>query len=384
MRLIGLLALVLALATLACNPSALVRDVSPAQVTLTPNGDGLDDEAFVSYRLTQPARISAWLEDSAGNRYVLRRDEPRSAGDYSLRVNGAYAPDPDLATQRVLPDTAYTLTIQASDGLHEEAQQTQIIIQDADTNAPGLLDVALQRPVISPNGDAVDDDTFISYRLSKPALLSITITDTNSNTFPLIREEQKNAVADSFRWDGTTQGQLLPDGSYLIHLLARDPAGNVTESLLPIQLVEGGTPKLEIVESRITPKAVPKGGLLQVEIRARNTGDTVIHTSCPAPGASYTTDDNFIKYKADDGQPSCFERAGVWRVGVGWDQADRPFPARWSLGKDLAPGEEATITGTIQVNIDRVQVVRFWAGVEQGGVGFPGGQVGITQVTVSY
>ena len=151
-----------------------------------------------------------------------------------------------------------------------------------------------------------------------------------------------------------------------------------------MQLVEGGTPKLEIVESHVTPKAVPKGGVLQVEIRVRNTGDVVIHTSCPAPGAAYTTDTNYMSIRGDDGQPVCFERAGVWRVGIGWDQADRPLPARWSLGRDLAPGEETTIKGTIQVNIDRVQVVRFWAGVEQGGVGFPGGQVGITQVTVSY
>jgi hypothetical protein len=48
------------------------------------------------------------------------------------------------------------------------------------------------------------------------------------------------------------------------------------------------------------------------------------------------------------------------------------------------PGEEATILGTIQVNIDRQSVVRFWAGVEQGGVGFPGGQVGLTQIRVSF
>ncbi len=372
-----------AMLALACAPSPLLVGVGPAQMTVSPNGDGLDDEAFVSYGLTREARLSAWLEDAAGQRYLLRSDELRSKGDYSLRLKGSHQPDPDLATERILPNGTYAVVVQAADGQRQEEQRTTLIIQDADTAAPELRDVVLGRSVISPNGDAVDDDTFLSYRLTKPALVSITITSADGRTYPLTREEAKNAVEQSFRWEGTTQSQVLPNGAYVIQVLARDRAGNVSESRLPVQLVEGGTPKLEIVESHITPKAVPKGGLLQVEVRVRNTGDVVVHTSCPAPGAAYTTDTNYMGIRGDDGQ-LCFERAGVWRVGVGWDQADRPLPARWSLGGDLAPGEETTITGTIQVNIDRVQVVRFWAGVEQGGVGFPGGQVGITQVTVSY
>jgi hypothetical protein len=129
---------------------------------------------------------------------------------------------------------------------------------------------------------------------------------------------------------------------------------------------------------------VPRGGILNVEIRVRNTGDTVIHTLCPPPGTAYTTDNNYNDFLLPDGQVECYERAGVWRVGVEWDLAGRPFPARWGLGKSLMPGEEATILGTIQVNIDRQSVVRFWAGVEQGGVGFPGGQVGLTQIRVSF
>ena len=171
-----------AMLAVACAPSPLLVGVGPAQMTVSPNGDGFDDEAFVSYGLTREARLSAWLEDAAGQRYLLRSEELRSKGDDSLRLKGSHQPDPDLATERILPNGTYTVVVQAGDGQHQEEQRTTLIIEDADTAAPELRDVVLLRSVISPNGDAVDDDTFLSYRLTKPALVSITITSADGRT----------------------------------------------------------------------------------------------------------------------------------------------------------------------------------------------------------
>ena len=55
----------------------------------------------------------------------------------------------------------------------------------------------------------------------------------------------------------------------------------------------------------------------------------------------------------------------------------------------LLPGPQILIylagkSGKIQVLITRVSDVKFWAGVEQGGVGFPGGQRGVTAIRISY
>jgi hypothetical protein len=363
--------------------------VGPLQAELSPNGDGLDDQLYINYSLSRPAKVSIILEDGLGNRYVLRDGERRAPGSYSFLFRGTYAPDPTRMTRRILPNGAYTYTVIAEEdtdgqaGQRAEARGT-VIIRDAQTEAPEFRDVALTLNTISPNGDALEDETVISYGLTKPALVSIEVTDAKGTTWPVLPEEEKTAALHSFRWDGTSAKQLLPDGPYTVRLIARDRAGNVTEHREAVVLQGGGTPRLEIVEVRFTPRAVPKGGILKVEMRVRNSGDTVIHTLGPPPGTHYTTDMNFNAFLGEDGQPLYFERPGVWRVCVDWDQSGRLYPARWGLGKDLLPGEEVTVTGTIQVNIDRVSQVRFWAGVEQGGVGFPGGQVGLTPITVSY
>jgi hypothetical protein len=288
-----------------------------------------------------------------------------------------------------MPDGDYTVVVRAVDeeGRVEE-QRGRISLRDGDTRPPVISNVVSRYDTISPNGDAVQDETTISYALSKEATVTITAVDKSGKKHLLQPPTTTSAALHSHNWNGTAGGVLLPDGVYTIHIQAQDKAGNVTEATTAVAIEGGGTPRLEITRARFSPPAIPVGGILQVEITVKNTGEVPLRTLGPAPGTPYTTDINFNYWKGQDGKtPLFYERAGYWRVGVEWSVAGRSYPVRWGLTPDLSdlmPGQEAVITGTIQVLIQQTREVYFWASVVQEGVGFPGGRVGQQKIVISY
>lgn len=370
---------------LACTPRPLVADVALSRGTISPNGDGVDDQIDIAYSLSRDCRLSIRLVDEAGREYYFRRDEPRSAGSYVAVFNGTYAPDESKPDRRVLPDGTYGLVVSAEDDAGRvESVSTSLVIGAADATPPLIQNVVCLPCAISPNKDGLDDEAIISYAVTKKATVSLYATAANGSTYLLESPNTKAAALHSHRWDGSSGGALLADGAYVVHIKAEDAAGNVSEATLGMVLSGGGTPRLDITRARFWPIGLPVGGDLNVEIQVKNTGDTMLRTMGPPPGTAYTTETNFNTFKDAQGRPLYYERAGYWRVGVEWGLAGRPYPVRWGLGKDLAPGEEATITGTVQVLIDQTREVYFWAGVVQEGIGFPGDQVGQQRIVISY
>ena len=383
--------LILMLAGVSCQGGPLLSKVSLLRDTISPNGDNIDDFTAINYTLSHKASLSITLIDPQGKQYPIRSQEPRSQGEYSAKLYGNYAPDGARADRRVLPNGEYTCLVVAEDdrGKSEEVA-VKLTIKDADIVPPQVTDVVITPKTISPNDDAVDDDTVISYGLTKEATVGLSVTDESGNRFLIEAPKEKSAALYSHRWNGTSNEKLLPDGTYILHIEAYDQAGNITDRQESIVLEGGGLSRLEITSARFYPTTVPVGGIVNVEIKVKNTGETELHTLGPAPGTAYDTVYNFMQFTEGSdpqGRPLYYERAGVWRVGVQWDQAASPYPARWGLFTDskqvLKPGEETTITGSIKVLISEVDEVRFWAGVEEGGTGFPGGQVAQTFIRIS-
>jgi len=369
---------------LSCAPGPPISDFALSQPLISPNGDGVDDSVELSYTLSRAAQVTISFVSSDGRLYPFRINEPRSPGTYVARFYGTYAPNPALPNLRVLPNGKYQARAEAVDERgNKQAKEGTLTVVDADTLPPEIVEVALNPPAISPNGDSVDDEMEVSYRLTKEAAVSLYVADAEGTRYVLEGEASKKAVFQSHRWNGTSGGKLVPDGPYTLHIEARDTAGNRTDYSAPVVMAGGGIPKLDILSVRFEPAALPVGGWLQVEIKVKNTGTTTLRSLGPDPGTHYTTETNYNSFMGKDGVPLYFERAGFWRVGVSWHLADRPYPVRWGLGKDLAPGEEATITGSIQVLIDRTREVRLWTATIQEGIGF-GGQVGLKTIIVSY
>lgn len=366
-----------------CAAGPLLKGVSASPVTISPNGDGKEDFATITYTLSRSASISLILSGQDGAQYVLRQNERRSAGSYVAKFDGTYAPDLGKPVRRLLPDGEYWYTVLAegNDGQKAEAKG-KIIITNGDPRPLEVTDLAVDRDTITPNGDASDDEMRLSYGVSKNAEVSIYASDRDGKTYLLDPPTKRNAGLYGHTWNGTSNGQRIPDGSYVLHVQAKDSSGNVAEAVKEVRVEGGGTPQLEVLKVRITPTVVLQGGKLNVEISVKNTGDTLLRSLGPDPGTAYTTEQTFNYWKQDNGEPKYFERPGFWRVGVMWDSAGTQYPFRWGFGKDLAPGEEATITGTIQLVNVRPGDVRFWGSAVQEGVGFPGGQVGIQTIKV--
>ncbi|MBI4321744.1 MAG: hypothetical protein HY675_24890 [Chloroflexi bacterium] len=389
--LIGLLSF-LALIPVGCGPSGLLYEVRPLAISISPNGDGFEDFARVSYSIGARADVTIRLRSTDGQVYTLRDAVTRAQDTYEIKFDGTVDAD-GLGARRVLPDGQYTMSIRVADLEGRSAEhQVSVAIHDADTVPLEVSDVVVQPMTISPNRDGDDDEAIFSYALSKKSTAEIFVTDKDARFHLLSPQKEREAGLHSFRWDGTENGgKLLPDGQYTYHIRAWDRSGNVTRQEGRAALANGGTPRLEIVEAKFTPASIPLGGVVKVRIKVKNAGETTIKSDTerwgvgPAPGAAYTTDINYAHWRDKDGTPLYYERPGTWRVGVSWTNAPTPppFPVRWSLGKDLAPGEEVEITGEIRV-LQKTRDTYFWATVVQEGVGFVGDNKGQTLVIVSY
>ncbi|MCL5266011.1 MAG: hypothetical protein M1343_12625 [Chloroflexi bacterium] len=374
-----------------CGSTRLLYAVGPESVIVRPNGQGVDGMARVSYSLGTRANVTISITGPDGKSYALRTDVLRAPDTYEIKFNGAVPAD-GADGQRVLPDGRYVLAIQATDLQGNKAQkQVEVNVQDADPAPLQISNVVVQPQKFSPNGDGDEDSSYFSYDLSKKATSEIYVTDGEGRYHLLAAEKEREAGGHSFEWDGTeNQGKLLPDGDYTYHIKAWDKSGNVTEVTGPVKVAGSGKPRLEIVSAKFSPTSIPLGGAVNVRIKVKNVGETTIRSDPkwgvgPAPGTAYRTDTNYAHWRDKNGDPLYYERPGTWRVGVSWTNAPTPppFPVRWSLGKDLAPGEEVEITGSITV-LQKTRELYMWASLVQEGVGYVGDHVGQTLIIVSY
>ncbi len=380
--------LTLTLALSGCQ-APLLSELKLEPATISPNGDGVDDSATLQFRLGRRANLTIALRDSKGKEIVLRDGIDRAPDLYALTFDGAVQVD-NQGNKRVLPDGDYTFVVTVTDDSERASQQIVITIKDADTTPVEITSLVTSLPTISPNGDAIDDEVRVSYGLTKESRTEVYVLAGDGQRFLIEPPRKKNATLQSHIWNGTSGGKVAPDGDYQFIIEAWDTAGNFSVASAPVRVENGGVSRLEIVDVKFSPVALPKGGILNVRVRVKNTGQTRLKTMGPPPDTSYTTEMNFATFR-DPKDPNIalyYERPGVWRVGVGWTNAPQNFPVRWGLFKgldqELMPGEEAIVTGQIQVLESSTRELTFYVSVVQEGVGFPGGQVGHTIVKVSF
>jgi hypothetical protein len=399
------LALSLVVVTLGCAPRPLLSELSPSALVVRPNASQAAEPIRIAYTLGRRADVAVDLVGPDGRTYALRERATRAPDTYQVRFDGTVAAD---AGRRVLADGQYRLRVRAEDGDGPtEERSLEVRVEGADTVPVRVLDLKTDRAQFSPNGDGTDDDLRITYRLTKDAESTVYVTDEAGQYFAIDPWRERRATLVSHQWDGTTGGRLfggklLADGRYTLHVEARDLAGNTDSAVQSIVIAGGGVPRLEITDVRFTPVSIVLGGTVDVRITVRNSGGAEIKTWGPPPGHTYEAPhERFasIRQPDDPNQTEYFERNGVWRVGVAWQNAPEPFPLRWGLaeppkdangnydwnGWSLPPGESVTVEGHIRVFIkEPSREVRFWAGVIQEGVGFPSTRTGEQSVQVGW
>jgi hypothetical protein len=357
--------------------------------------DGRGAPVTLRYALDRPATVDLYAVAPGGERWYLRQGEPRAAGgSYQYLFDGTY-PLPDRPTERrVLPAGAYRLVLEADAAGQRQAVETQVEVQDADTDPPRIANLTAFPEVVSPNFDGLDDAAAITYRLDQRARVALFATDAQGKLAYTGPRAPRDPGEYRELWTGLdNKQQPLPDGAYQFTVQATDPAGNVSLASVPVQIAAGGRPEARLLDVRFAPHQVASGGLLQVRFRVRNTGETTLRSQGPEPGFVYSSYDTYATVL----NRQFVDRAGVWRVGVDW--AGSPsgslakYPYRWGFGRDLAPGQEVEIEGQIRLEHGPLQDrgagppsnrVFFYAGLIQENMAFFDDQVGGTWIELGY
>lgn len=390
----------------ACAPSGpALESATVSTATLTPS---TTDRAELAYRLARPASVSLAIALPDGTSVSLLDDEPRpSAGSYVHVIDGTIPQQEQPGARRVLPDGRYGLTLTAKDSVGRvETATFQLVIADADTQAPVLENLAAYPPVLTPNFDGVDDVAAITYRLTERARVFAFATDQGGQRVYVGTQELLEPGEYRELWDGTQKERPLPDGAYRFWIRATDLAGNSVLADVPIQVAASGRPDARILKLTFSPRRLMLGDELQVEAVIRNVGTVALRTQGPPPGHRYSTFDSFSALtetapgdpsRSPAGERPYIDRLGTWRLGVDWagspTASGSKYPYRWGLGRDLAPGEEATIVGRIAVdhgpNLDRMIGVPtnrffFYGGLIHEGIAFQDDRIGGAWIEVGY
>lgn len=362
----------------------ILTDVRLSSQVVTPNGQSAVTPITVDYSLSRPASVTAYLLGQAGEKLYLRKDEVRPvAGSYSLAFDGSYLPNPTGVERRVLPSGRYKLLLEARDQSSTMEVGSELEVRDADNNPPRIEGLVAFPATLSPNSDGIDDSTKVTYRTTKKAGVTLFLVGESGKRYVLEREEGQAVGNHSTSWDGQVGNQLLPSGNHRLMVEARDSAGNITVAETSLRLESAMVPDARILSVSFEPRRVILGGLVKVTIRVRNSGNTVLRTQGPDPGYVYDSQEGFSTI----GGRAFQDKRGYWRVGADWAGAPGAsgsrYPYRWGFGKDLQPGEEATVEGYIRIN-HRYPQIWLHAGLVQEQVRYWDNEVGRTVIEISY
>ena len=358
------LVLWLFLALSACAPldtprAPLELDVHPA--TLRADGSGA---VTIRYYVARESLVSLALRaaDGAadGETFILRDRAPRSPGTYAFRFQGAVA-------GRVLPNGQYEVVATSSDPTGGEPieRRRPLTIIDADTAPPALDDLRVTPAALTPNQDGVDDRLTVTFTAAEPVTVDARLLAGNEVRW-LARESAAGPGAARLSWPPPLPHapllnravDRLPAGPAQVEIAVQDRAGNRTVVRREITLGESGTPRARLTDVKIAPAAPRAGGALTITATLTNTGAVTLRAAPVGPDDyAWRENAHTLGYAAAPG-------AVRWGVDYSLNRSGVAYPFRWSLGRDLAPGESAPVSGTIRLN-DAFpgEPVHLWAGV---------------------
>ncbi len=379
--------LVVGLAVAACNRSAgPITTVSAAPPPPSPEQRDQRNRLDVRYQLASPAEIWARIEDATGQHWQIHTGALRPrAGEYVLHFDGT-VPGPTPNERRVLADGEYRIVIDAVAQGQAQRAEVPLVVREADLSLPEVSDLTLLPDHITPDFDARDDVTHVSFRLAKDARVALFLDRVEPGLGPgrvwMGEEVNLQAGEQALVWDGLASGQPVPTGAYQLGVRARDSAGNIVEGSQPLVVEESGVPTATILSARIGPRRIIRGEQLCLDVVVRNTGQTVLRTEGPDPGYVYNSMDTYSSIE----DHRFGEHAGLWRVGLNWsgspDTTRATYPYRWGLGKDLQPGEEVAVNGCVKILQEQDKLV-FFAALIQENVAIHSAGAGLVRVEIS-
>jgi hypothetical protein len=209
-------------------------------------------EPVVTGSLGRPVRITGrlssalpWIvtiHDAAGAE-VARGSGSGTAVDWTWNASAIY-----------FGEYTYTITSDAD-------------VRPASGRVPGppplaVTNLATRRSVLTPNGDGIAEKMRISFGLTTPATVDVSVLDSSGDVVASVAEDRPlGAGSSSVVWDGMGGSTLVPDGRYTVRVRARSPVQDAIASravvvdrtlgfltVLPPVLSPNGDGRLDVAE----------------------------------------------------------------------------------------------------------------------------------------
>jgi N-acetylmuramoyl-L-alanine amidase len=243
-----------ALAALLCClilPSrALAADTAPPKVTgpspsvcyFSPNGDGVQDVAAATIRVSEACRVTARVVDGSGAaRATLASGRKIAAGAARFTWSGRVSGSP-------LADGTYYLKVYVRDLAGNRAgtypRVSRFVI---DTARPTASLASVGPTPFSPNRDGRRDTTALT--ISGSEALAGTLTIRRGTSAVLVRSVRGSRTL-VVRWDGLNAAKRRqPNGTYRMAVAARDLAGNPGPTLAGLVRLDVTPPGLKLAAS---------------------------------------------------------------------------------------------------------------------------------------
>jgi hypothetical protein len=187
----------------------------------SPNGDGSDDLAVVTFAPGEGGKARVSVVDTGGG--LLRRvtgwrsvPASRQTVEWDGRVSGASGLEP-------ADEGRFSLLVELRDGAGNTSSVRRSVSLDRTLKTTGV-----SRGTLSPNGDGVGDAVTLSFRLSRAADVTATVARAGS-TLRTIRLGRLARGARSVDWGGELGGGgTATSGAYTLRVTADGALGTTS------------------------------------------------------------------------------------------------------------------------------------------------------------
>jgi len=185
---------------------------------ISPNGDGIADQAVIAGTFTESVTWSATIQGPGGYPLV---QQGGAGSSFGLTWNPA-------ATGQSVPDGSYTLSISATDAWQNRPLDARgtIVVDSTPSQLTSLTPGPATILSFSPNGDGYRDTIALTAVTAEPGSVVTSVRDAYGSTvksWTVTAGPGPTSVA----WDGRdSAGSIAPDGRYVLSVVPRDAAGN--------------------------------------------------------------------------------------------------------------------------------------------------------------